>query len=204
MENFLTSSRNRTLLLLGVIGLILIAGGIFYAGLNTGGTKVEVLNVGTAEDNLKNITAEISGEVQNPGVYKLTSGSRIDDLLTAAGGFSGKADRVWSGKYLNRAAVITDGQKVYIPSSNQQSNDLSANKSDGVKTDQSVLGVTGSHPVNINTASLTDLDSLPGIGPVYGQSIIEHRPYSTVEELLSKGALKKVVYEKIKDMVSIY
>ena len=208
MENFLTSSRNRTLLLLGVIGLILIAGGIFYAGLNTGGTKVEVLPARNASQSDANgnteITAEISGEVINPGVYKLMNGSRIDDLLVIAGGITGKADRVWMDKYLNRATKVTDGQKVYIPSLNQQSNDLSANKSDGVKTDQSVLGVIGSHPVNINTASLTDLDSLPGIGPVYGQSIIEHRPYSSVEELLSKGALKTSVYNKVKDLVSVY
>ena len=58
--------------------------------------------------------------------------------------------------------------------------------------------------VNINTATLKELDTLPGIGPVYGQNIIEHRPYSTVEELLSKAVLKKNVYEKIKDKVSVY
>ncbi|MHA2055880.1 MAG: ComEA family DNA-binding protein [Candidatus Hodarchaeales archaeon] len=56
----------------------------------------------------------------------------------------------------------------------------------------------------MNTATLKELDSLPGIGPVYGQSIIEHRPYSTVEELLSKDALKKSTYEKVKDLVTVY
>ena len=58
--------------------------------------------------------------------------------------------------------------------------------------------------ININTASLQELDTLPGIGPVYGQSIVEHRPYSNIEELMSKGALKKNVYEKVKDLVTIY
>ena len=129
MESLLTSSRNRYLLLLGFIGLILVGGGIFFfkSGLNSGGTKVEVLNAETS-DNLKNITAEISGEVVRPGVYKLPDGSRIDDLLIAAGGFSVNADRVWTDKYLNRAAKIIDGQKIYIPKVSEQSKDSSANK----------------------------------------------------------------------------
>jgi competence protein ComEA len=116
VEKFLTSSQNRVLLLLGIIGLILLVAGIFFfkSNLNFGGTKVEVLSESSGSDNPKNITAEIAGEVISPGVYKIPDGSRINDLLVAAGGFSGKADRVWTDKYLNRAARLTDGQKVYI------------------------------------------------------------------------------------------
>ena len=137
VEDFLTSSRNRTiLLLLAVIGLILVGFGIFFfkSGLNFSGTKVEVLSESTESDNPKSITAEISGEVISPGVYKLPDGSRLDDLLVVAGGFTAKADRVWTDKYLNRAAKITDGQKVYIPSVNQQSNSSSAKNSGGDQT----------------------------------------------------------------------
>jgi len=79
---------------------------------------VEVFNDSTenvASDSAKTLTVEIFGEVINPGVYKLPDGSRVDDLLIVAGGFSSSADRVWADKYLNRAAKITDGQKVYIP-----------------------------------------------------------------------------------------
>ena len=206
VESFLTSSRNRVLILFGVVGLILIAVGIFYfkSDLNFGGTKVEVLSGSEEIDNPKNITAEISGEVIKPGVYKLSDGSRVDDLLILAGGFSAKADRTWTDKYLNRAAKITDGQKVYIPSVNQQSNSSSAKTGGGDQTTSSTFSSDSVRPININTASLKELESLPGIGQTYGQSIIEHRPYSNVPELLSKGVLKTSVYNKIKNMVSVY
>lgn len=206
MERFLTSSRNRVLILLGVVGLILIAVGIFFfkSDLNLGETKVEVLSESDQIDNLKNITAEIAGEVVKPGVYKLPEESRIDDLLVLAGGFSAKADRVWTDKYLNRAAKITDGQKVYIPSVNQQSKNSSAKLGGGDQTTSSSFSSDSLRPININTASLKELDSLPGIGQVYGQSIIEHRPYSNVSELTSKGVLKDSVYQKIKDLITIY
>lgn len=150
------------------------------------------------------ITVEIAGEILKPGVYKLPAGSRIDDLLVTAGSFSVGADGVWTDKYLNRAAKLTDRQKVYIPSSNQQSSAPGAKNSRG---DQTVSGNFTSDSnvlININTASAAELDSLPGIGPVYGQSIIEHRPYSNVDELLSKGALKPSVYQKVKDLVTVY
>jgi competence protein ComEA len=194
-------------LIIFLIGILLTLGGIFFikSGFSFGGTKVEVLTEGgETSDNQKNVTAEISGEVILPGVYKLSGESRVDDLLIAADGFSQKADRDWCNKYLNRAAKITDGQKIYIPSVNQQSSILSAKKSGEDQTISGNISSDSKGLININSASLGELDTLPGIGQIYGQSIVEHRPYSNIEELLSKGVLKKSVYEKLKDRISIY
>ncbi len=206
MEKFLTSSRNKFLLLLGVIGLVLVLIGIFFfkSGLNFSGTKVEVLSGSVESDNPKNITAEISGEVISPGVYELPDDSRINDLLVLAGGFTKSADRIWTDKYLNRAAKIIDGQKVYIPSVNQQSNSSTAKSGGGDQTVSPTFSSDSNVLININTASLDQLVSLPGIGQKYGQNIIEHRPYSNVQELVSKGAIKQSLLDKIKDMVTIY
>jgi competence protein ComEA len=209
----LTKFRYPILILL--IGTILIGGGIFFykSGLNFGGTKVEVLG-STTENSSADVSGsasgsgelvvEISGEVINPGVYKLPNGSRVDDLLIVAGGFSANADRAWTDRYLNRAAKITDGQKVYIPPVSQQSTGSTARGGGGDQTVSPAISSDSNALININTASLSQLDALPGIGQVYGQSIIDHRPYSTVDELLSKGALKTSVYNKVKDMVTIY
>lgn len=200
-------SKFRYPLLIFLIGITLVLGGIFFfkSGPSFGGTKVEVLTDGVEENNnSKSITTEISGEVINPGVYKLSNDGRVDDLLIAAGGFSQKADRVWTDKYLNRAAKVSDGQKIYIPSIDKQSDVLSAKNVGGDQSISTNFSSDSKILININSASLGELDTLPGIGQVYGQSIIEHRPYSNVSELLSKEVLKKSVYEKIKDKISIY
>jgi competence protein ComEA len=165
---------------------------------------VEVLSGTTSGEGTGEIAVEIAGEIIKPGVYKLPMGSRVDDLLVISGGFSASADRKWTDKYLNRASKLTDGQKVFIPSVNEQLGVLSAKNTGGDQTVSSTFSSDSNTLININTASLGELDSLPGIGPVYGQSIIEHRPYSNVEELLSKGALKSSVYQKVKDLVSVY
>lgn len=202
MENFLTSSRNRYLIFLGLVGTILIGGGIFFSkmDLNTPSTKVEVLNAAGEVRDTKEITVEVSGSVIKPGVYKLADGSRVEDLIIISGGFSLLADRNWVDKYLNRASKLTDGQKVYIPQSGSESaknNGVDQNTSPAFSPDSNGL-------ININSADLKSLDSLPGIGPVYAQNIIEHRPYSILEELVSKGAIKQSLYDKIKNLISVY
>ena len=198
--------RYRYPLLILLLGLILTAFGVFFfkSGLLAPSTKIEVLNSTTSGQINGGLTVEIAGEVLSPGVYKLPQGSRVDDLLIISGGFTADADRSWTEKYLNRAAKLTDGQKVYIPNVGQQSEYPSAKTTGGYQTVSDNFSSDSNALININTASLTQLDSLPGIGQVYGQSIIEHRPYSNVEELLSKGALKSSVYQKVKDLVSVY
>lgn len=203
-DEFLLKYRYPFLILFS--GLILALFGVFYfrSGLSLPQTKVEVLNATTGNQNGGEITVEIAGAVVSPGVYKVSDGARIDDLLIKAGGFSVNADRVWTDKYLNRAAILTDGQKLYIPSAGEQSGSASAKNNGGDQTVSPNLSSDSNSMLNINTASLSELDSLPGIGQVYGQSIIEHRPYSMTSELVSKGAIKQSLYDKIKDRVTIY
>lgn len=204
-DEFLHKYRHQLLIVL--LGLIFIGGGIlFYKNdLNFSGTKVEVLEGGSKEPSTdQKLTVEISGAVIVSGVYQLDNGSRINDLLIAGGGFSADADRVWTDKYLNRAAKLTDGQKVYIPVANNQSDDKSANFGTVYQNGSSTNVSDSSNLVNINTASLSQLDTLPGIGPVYGQKIIDHRPYSKTEELVTSGVITQTIYEKIKNSVSVY
>lgn len=207
-EEYLATHRYSITFLL--VGLMLIGGGILFLKKDTftESSKVEVLNAGDAADEVyKELVVEVSGAVEKPGVYKLPGGSRVEEALIAAGGISVDADRNWMDKMVNRAAKLTDGQKIFIPKigeSNKQTLGSTANNDGDIKVYQGDSeGGVGSL-ININTASLSQLDSLPGIGPVYGQSIIDHRPYSEVGELLSKGALKQSVYEKIKDLVTVY
>lgn len=146
------------------------------------------------------IKADIEGSIVNPGVYELVSGSRIQDLLIRAGGLAVEADRDWLSKNLNLAAKLVDGAKVYIP----RVNEVRSGRWEAGSGSGTVGGTSVAAMVNINTAGLGELDTLPGIGPVTAQKIIDNRPYQTLEELVSKKAVGQAVFEKIKDKISLY
>lgn len=204
MEDILLKYRYHFLLIL--VGLILVSGGyiFFKKSFDISPTKVEILSSsGESLDNLT-ITAEIAGAVINPGVYKLPGNSRIDDLLIVGGGYSANADRVWAEKYLNRAAKLTDGQKIYIPIVGEHSDSATAKNGGGYQTMSSNFSSDSNQLININTASLSELDTLSGIGPVYAQKIIDHRPYSKPEDLVENSVMTQTLYEKIKDQVTVY
>lgn len=199
--------RHKIPLVLGLVGLFFLGLGVFWYrdSLFSTSDKIEVLEEATQpQRGSSEVVVEISGAVEKPGVYKLREGSRVEDLLIAAGGLSVNADRKWVEKMLNRAAKLTDGQKIYIPRVGEQTLGESAKNSGGIKVYQEGSSAIDQYLVNLNTASRKELEDLPGIGPVYAQNIIEHRPYSSVEELVSRGVLKKGVFEKIKDKVTVY
>ena len=165
--------------------------------------NVEVIE--SREDQQEDIklVVEISGEVIKPGVYSLNANSRIEDLLSLAGGLGENADTSWIARSLNRASKLTDGQKIFIPSINQSAV-LSANNNSTNFDTLAPSDRASTKIININTASQKDLESLWGIGPVLAQNIIEQRPYSSTEELLTKKIIKANVYEKISEKITIY
>lgn len=212
-ESFLEKNKLPALILL--IGVVLIGAGLLVYKIFTfeTGPKVEILGEtssnsslpfrspdsgGTKEGDSSFLTVEASGEVLNPGVYKLLSGSRVNDLLTLAGGFSADADREWVAKNINLAMKLNDGVKIYIPrkpnpSSPSNSSNLS-NFSNSYSGDK----------ININNASESELDTLWGVGPATAKKIIDGRPYQQPEDLLNKKIVKSNVWEAIKDKVTVY
>lgn len=139
------------------------------------------------------IHVDVAGAVENPGVYKLASGNRIQDALAIAGGLSASADRDWIEKNLNKAAKVTDGGKIYIPSIDEVIEG---------KAQKNLLGVATGQ-VNINTASQSELENLPGVGPVTAGKIISGRPYQTTYELKTKKIVGNALFEKIKDRIGL-
>jgi competence protein ComEA len=190
-ETFL--DKYRPFLVVGALGVILIVVGIRL--LTSQGAGVEFIEEATASAPLKShLKADIAGAVVEPGVYTLDSEARLQDLLVAAGGLASDADRVWVEKYVNLAARVIDGSKIYIPKSGEI-----------VESPLNVLGSESSgNVININSASVEELDRLPGVGEVTAQKIISNRPYGTLEDLLTKKALNKGTFDKIKDQISLY
>lgn len=183
-------------IILGFLGIILLVGGIFQAYLSKSSQSNLVFEESKSQQENVQLIIDLAGAVMNPGVYKLTSESRIVDALAAAGGLSSEADRDYVEKNINLAGKLTDGLKIYIPRVGEDI--LIESQVKQRKTDES----NGGQVININLASSSDLELLPGIGEVTAQKIIDARPYSSVEELKSKNVVGDVTFEKIKNQIA--
>jgi competence protein ComEA len=129
----------------------------------------------------------ITGEVKSPGVYEIPEDLRLNELITMAGGFSENADMNYVNQELNLASVLRDQQKIFIPSIDSESS---------VKSDSTTL-------INLNTATLEELDTLPGIGLSTAQKIINQRPFTTKEQLLNVSGIGESKYSQVKDLVTV-
>ncbi len=152
-------------------------------------------------DELKNdvqvsseVVIDISGEVVKPGVYKLTGGAILDDVLIMAGGVTAEADVDWIEKNLNRAEKIYDGQKIFIPKV-------------GEVLGNSTPLTRGAVVVRLNSATIEELDKLDGVGPSIAQRIIDYRTenggFKSVEEIKLVPGIGDKMFEKIKDEIQL-
>jgi len=169
--------------------LLAIGAGIFFFRNSNSNDDIEIISASQGEAlQGQRIVVHVDGAVARPGVYELSSDSRVSDAVSASGGLSDSADMT----RINLAAKVTDGQKVYIPKIGE-----------GVGVGEA--GVEGVQSlININTATESQLDTLPGVGPVTAQKIIASRPYAAPEELLTKKIVGQSTYGKIKDLVTVY
>lgn len=192
-------------LALGLLGLILFTYGLI-ALLGSASNKSDLTFESaksasdSAKTNAQNIIVDVEGAVVKPGIYSLNQGSRVQDALILALGLSEKADRNWVEKNLNLAAKLSDGTKIYIPRLGETQNGTT-NVVQGVSSGTDVVGSNAL--INVNNASVAELDTLPGVGPATAQKIIGNRPYATVDELLSKKSVNSKVFSQIKDKVSV-
>jgi DNA uptake protein ComE-like DNA-binding protein len=181
-----------TLAVLGITGAGI--GYLWWQSSQISTNKIEIISaqpvLGT--NSTQEIYVDISGEVVNPGVYKLIEGMRINDLIASAGGLTPSSDTNWIASNLNRAEKLRDGMKIFIPAitENESKNSLSA-----VKT------INANTKIDINKADSSELENLPGIGPVTAKKIIDNRPYKRIEDLKENKIVSAKVFEQIKDLV---
>lgn len=180
-----------------VVGLVLIIGGAISSGLVS---KTFIKSTKYPKESLvvhqSIIKVDVAGAVKNPGVYSLINSARVEDAISAAGGVSEDIDPEYLSKGINLAQKLSDGMKIYLPVAGEQP-----------ILPQGVVPGIQSHPrgvINVNQATASELEDLPGVGAVTAQKIISSRPYSSIEELYTKKVVNRSVYEKIKDMVSVY
>jgi competence protein ComEA len=160
------------------------------------------------------VVIQIIGAVVKPGVYTLQDGSRVQDAVDAAGGLLAEAD----SNSVNLAARLEDGQQINIPSLGGSalapmatSAPFAVISTTTVSTaEASTLTPTAASSVsliNINTATLQQLDTLPSIGPVTAQSIVtyrqQHGPFQHIEDIMNVSGIGPVTFDKIQKLITV-
>lgn len=137
-----------------------------------------------------NIIIDISGEIKNPGIYKMKGKVRLYEIIDKAGGLKEEANI----NSINQARYVKDGEKIIIPSSrNSQGMDK-----ESISNENNL--------VNINTASKEELLKLPGIGEVTAEKIINYRDnnnFTKIEDLKNVNGIGMATYNKLKDLICV-
>ncbi len=158
----------------------------------------------------------VCGAVNTPGVYELKNGDRVFTAIRKAGGFTEEADE----SYINLAMAVCDGMKIDVPTVEETSGDragqIQAVMTAGVSGDMNGYAATGASPdkaasasgaVNINTADVSGLTTISGIGKTRAEAIIayreEHGAFLSVEDIRNVSGIGDATYEKIKDRITV-
>ena len=167
------------------------------------------------------IYVDVCGAVVNPGVYELSSDSRVFQAIEKAGGYLPGA----AASYLNRARSLSDGQQIYVPTQEEvdgqtipltqdetaqdgmvqegtaQTGTAADNTADGTGTTQA------GQRINLNTADVSQLSTLTGVGESKALAIIAYREenglFTSIEDIMNVPGIKEGTYEKIKDKIAI-
>lgn len=143
----------------------------------------------------------ITGSVLKPGVYEVRSSSVVQDLITLAGGYTKSADLVYVSREMKLARQVISGEQIYIPSISEQK--LLASTGSSNSSNSSSSNTASNNKVNLNTASISELDTLPGVGVSTAEKIIAARPYKTIEDIKNAPGIGDATYQKLKDLIEV-
>jgi len=141
------------------------------------------------------VVVQVAGAVVRPGVYTLPVGSRVGDAIQAAGGYSTDVDPRAAETKLNLAARLQDAQLIVVP----RRGDAASGAAESSTT-------TAPGPLNLNTATAAELDTLSGIGPATAAKIIASReqlPFASVDDLVSRKLVTAATLAKFRDQVTV-
>lgn len=163
----------------------------------------------TNEQEKVNITTKmmvyITGEVKNPGIYELEENSRIKDAIEEAGGLKETADIT----DINLATILQDEDKITIPSKEETKQENQSTEKTQSTTSSTSNSTTKNQntKVNINTATQTELETLPGIGPSIASKIVSYRKengkFKSIEEIKKVSGIGESKYTNIKELIKV-
>jgi competence protein ComEA len=207
VEEHLGSLRRRERMGLAVLAVLVVTGAVFWYVRSlprpvtisaAGGPSPPVAGAASSPSPSPPVLiVHVAGRVMHPGVYRFHQGDRVIDAIRAAGGARQGADL----RSINLAALLTDGQQIIV-----------WKRGSGIQVMAPGMGGapgTGSttQPVNLNTATLDQLETLPGIGPALGQRILDYRqlhgPFASVDELVNVSGIGEKRLEDLRPLVTV-
>jgi competence protein ComEA len=190
--------KNALYVLLGVMAGFVLAGVLVFVSRAPEGEPIILEPAPTKSP----MAVHVIGAVPRPGLYEFAEGARVQDAIDAAGGLLADANV----DALNLAALLEDGQQLDIP---YQNGAVPTDVSSAVDLPSSAQEPTPDpniELVNINTATLEELDALPGVGPTTAQKIIDYRtntPFSTIEDIMQVSGIGPATFENMKALITV-
>jgi competence protein ComEA len=144
---------------------------------------------------------DVAGAVAAPGVYVLPAGSIVADAIAAAGGPADAADL----DRVNKAVPLQDGMQIHVPriADTPSAAVLLLPATPASTTHTAEAGAAAGDLIDLNTATLAELDTLPGVGPATAQRIVDGRPYGKIEDLLRIKGIGQATFDKLKDHITV-
>ena len=207
---------------IGALGLAgLLGGAALVIALSNGGGSFAVDGAGRGADASNRATmavvgspmpngttaelvVDVQGAVARRGIVRLLRGARVADAIAAAGGYGPRVATDRIGTTLNLAAVVKDGDQVVVPSRDDPLATLRASQGAVGGGGGGGGGPTG--PLDLNRATATELDGLPGVGPATAARIIaarEEQPFTSIDDLRTRRILGAAAFDKVKALVIV-
>lgn len=160
------------------------------------------------------ITIDVSGAVDNPGAYEVSSSARLSHVLKLAGGLSESADKDFFARNYNISSRLSDEQKIYVPRKDELESGIFIE--DAYTIDHTVCSYSDetakvSHSeensstsgMSLNFATATELETLPGVGPATSKKIIDGRPYDSIDTLFDEKIVSQKVFDDIHERLKL-
>jgi len=192
--------------LMGVLAGFLLAGVVFFISRLPSGETIALQPAPTVAP----IAVDVTGAVTRPGLYKFPENSRVQDAIDAAGGLLADANTT----AINLAARLEDGKQLNIPykdgaapAAATEDPAFIVTSPDGAPSEPTPETSPEATLIDINTATLEQLDTLPGVGPSTAQKIIDYRetngPFASIEDIMNVSGIGPATFDNIQDLITV-
>ena len=208
---FNLSNQEKITIILLVIVIVIGGGMVLYKNINSEDNIIINRASDITENNpaiqkeIPSVIIHIAGAVKTPGVYQLKSTSRIVDAVKIAGGENEEANL----DLINLAALLKDGQKIIVPykTYSETGEEINVNTYNNATSIYSSSSASISAKININTDNANILQTLPGIGPVLSERIIEYRNqnglFGVIDDIKNVSGIAEKKFEGIKELICV-